>query len=129
MEWWQVALLAFGTATIVLAVAGLVLWRTASSRTKALAGRINRLSWRAKLRMARDLVADDRIPILVRAIPPALVLYLALPLDIVPDFIPVLGQLDDVVVVAVGVALLIRFTPLEVLDAHLTALESVDRAR
>ena len=80
------------------------------------------LSWRKKLRLAGRLVKDRRLPLAVRAIPVLLVLYLAMPIDIIPDFIPLLGQLDDVVMVAVAIALIIRFTPEAVFREHLAAL-------
>jgi uncharacterized membrane protein YkvA (DUF1232 family) len=51
------------------------------------------------------------------------VLYLAMPL-VVPDFIPVLGQLDDVLVVLVGMALPFRFADRGAIDEHVGALEA-----
>ncbi len=80
------------------------------------------LSWRKKLRLAGMLMKDRRLPRAVRAIPVLLVLYLAMPIDIIPDFIPLLGQLDDVVMVAVAIAVIIRFTPEAVFREHLAAL-------
>jgi uncharacterized membrane protein YkvA (DUF1232 family) len=47
-----------------------------------------------------------------------------MPLDIIPDFIPVIGHLDDVLVLLVGVAVLLRFTPRAVLEEHLARLEA-----
>jgi uncharacterized membrane protein YkvA (DUF1232 family) len=46
-----------------------------------------------------------------------------MPLDLVPDFIPVLGQLDDIAVVVVAVGLFARFVPLQVIDEHIDAIE------
>lgn len=47
----------------------------------------------------------------------ALVLgYLASPIDLIPDFIPVIGHLDDLLVVPAGLALAARMIPKEVLD-------------
>lgn len=46
------------------------------------------------------LLADDRVPPRRKLLLAALVGYLALPFDLIPDFIPIAGQLDDVVVVA-----------------------------
>lgn len=46
------------------------------------------------------LIADRRVPPRRKLLLAALVGYLALPFDLVPDFIPVAGQLDDVLVVA-----------------------------
>jgi uncharacterized membrane protein YkvA (DUF1232 family) len=124
MEGWQVALLVALALVLVLAVAAFLLWRTASARTKSLGGRIGRLPWRLRLKLAWILARDERIPLAIRAVPPLLVVYLAMPLDIVPDFIPVLGQIDDVVVVLVAFSLVARFVPLDVLEAHLSLLEA-----
>lgn len=104
-------LLAVVVVLLALAIAAWIFVRKASAETNDLRKRIGRLSWRAKLRLARLLMSDPAIPLWLRAVPPVLVIYLALPLDIVPDFIPVLGQLDDIVVLAVGVGLLLRFVP------------------
>lgn len=109
---------------LVLALGVAVLWRRSSADDRRLVERISGLPFRRKLRLARAMARDRRIPLAIRAIPPALVLYLAMPLDIVPDFIPVLGQLDDVIIVALGVVLLLRFTPRQVLEEHLTAMEA-----
>jgi len=124
MEWWQYALLSMLIAIAVLALAALIVWRTASGRTKALAGRVKSLPWRARFELASRLVADERMPLSVRAIPALLVLYLAMPLDIVPDFIPVLGQLDDIAVVIVAVGLFARFAPVRIIEEHIARLES-----
>jgi uncharacterized membrane protein YkvA (DUF1232 family) len=123
MAWWEILIIAVLATLAVMIITAMIVWRMASRRTKQLASRINGLPWRAKLQLAGRLAGDERIPVLARIIPPLLVLYLALPLDIVPDFIPVIGQLDDVLVLAVGIALLVKFTPLRVLDEHLTELE------
>src|SRR5262245_66065497 len=54
------------------------------------------------------LMADERVPRRRKLLLPALLGYLALPVDLVPDFIPVAGQLADVVVLAF---VLPRFLP------------------
>jgi len=100
-----------------------LLWRGGSDQDRDLVKRISRLGFRAKLRLARAMFGDRRIPLGVRLIPVLLVLYLAMPLDIVPDFIPVLGQLDDVLILAVGVGLLFRLTRREVIEEHVSLLE------
>jgi hypothetical protein len=51
----------------------------------------------------------------------ALVLYLAMPLDIIPDFIPVLGQLDDVLIAGIAVWWFLRTCPPAV------ALDEIER--
>jgi uncharacterized membrane protein YkvA (DUF1232 family) len=129
MEWWQYALIGALVAMFVLAVAAFILWRTASGRTKRLAERLQALPWRSRFELAGRLVADDRIPLAVRAIPALLVLYLAMPLDLVPDFIPILGQLDDIAVVIMAAGLFARFVPLRVIDEHIDAIEQELRLR
>ncbi len=41
----------------------------------------------------------------------AVLAYLLSPIDLIPDFIPILGQLDDLVIVPLGIALVVRLTP------------------
>jgi uncharacterized membrane protein YkvA (DUF1232 family) len=54
------------------------------------------------------LLGDRRVPRRKKALIVALTGYLALPFDLVPDFIPVAGQLDDVVIVALVLRRLLR---------------------
>jgi uncharacterized membrane protein YkvA (DUF1232 family) len=54
------------------------------------------------------LLHDPRVPRSKKALLVALTGYLALPFDLVPDFIPVAGQLDDVVIVALVLRSLLR---------------------
>ena len=56
----------------------------------------------------RRLLGDTRVPRRRKLILWALIAYLALPVDIVPDFIPIAGQLDDVLVVALVLRLVLR---------------------
>lgn len=109
----------------LLMAAGLLARRSLRGRPveQELLERIERLSWRARGRLARGLAGDSRIPLAVRLIPPLVMLYLLMPFDIVPDFIPVLGQLDDLLVLFIGVVVLLRFIPSGVLEERLLALE------
>ncbi len=74
-----------------------------------------RLGWR--LARSRRVPWRARLPLL------ALLVYLALPLDIVPDFIPVLGQLDDLLIVGIAVWWFLRVCPPSVALAEIALLE------
>ena len=60
---------------------------------------------------------DPRTPWHVRALAFAVAAYALSPIDLIPDFIPLLGYLDDLVVVPLGLMLVLRLTPREVLAA------------
>jgi uncharacterized membrane protein YkvA (DUF1232 family) len=58
---------------------------------------------------------DPRTPWLARLLVAGLVAYALSPIDLIPDFVPVLGFLDDVVILSVGVALALRMIPAAVM--------------
>lgn len=58
--------------------------------------------------LVRRLLSDPRVPRRRKLLLWGLLLYLASPVDLVPDFIPVAGQLDDAVIVALALRLLVR---------------------
>ena len=64
------------------------------------------------------LLRDPRVPRRHKLMLGALVGYLALPFDVVPDFIPVAGYLDDVLLVAVTLRAVARGTGVELLREH-----------
>jgi uncharacterized membrane protein YkvA (DUF1232 family) len=107
----------------LLCAVGFLLWRTVDTTDRQLIKRILRLRLRSQLRLAIVLARDRRIPLRVRLIPPSLILYLAMPIDLIPDFIPVVGQLDDMIVVFVGVRLLLRFAPRDIVEGHVARFE------
>jgi uncharacterized membrane protein YkvA (DUF1232 family) len=61
-------------------------------------------------------VRDPRCPWYARAVAAALLAYALSPIDLIPDFIPVLGLLDDLVVVPLGVILVRRLILAEVFE-------------
>ena len=73
-------------------------------------------------RLALRLLRDGRVPLYAKLVMAAAVFYALSPLDFVPDFIPVLGQLDDVAVLALGLQAFIKLCPDEVVEEHETAL-------
>jgi len=110
-EW----LLLLGLASVLvyaLFVAGLAIAGRRSD-ARALAGFIPDC-----IVLFQRLLGDDRMPRRYRAIVVALLGYLALPFDVVPDFIPVAGQLDDAVVVALTLSAILRGAGLEMIEEH-----------
>ncbi len=71
--------------------------------------------------MWRRVLADPRTPRRARWLLAAALAYLALPFDLVPDFIPVLGYLDDVLIVGLAIYLARRSIPPEVIAEARTA--------
>ena len=53
--------------------------------------------------LLKRLLRDPRVPRRAKLLLALVIPYLASPIDLIPDFIPVLGQLDDVVVVAFAI--------------------------
>jgi uncharacterized membrane protein YkvA (DUF1232 family) len=66
---------------------------------------------------------DPRTPWAARGLVLLVVAYALSPIDLIPDFIPVLGYLDDLLIVPAGIALALRMIPREVME------ESRERAR
>jgi len=62
------------------------------------------------------LALDRRIPLRRRCLLWGACAYLASPIDLIPDFIPVVGYLDDAALVAVVLAWILRKTPGPILD-------------
>ena len=76
---------------------------------------------------------DPRTPWPVRLLALAVAAYALSPIDLIPDFIPVLGYLDDVILLPLGVALVVRWLPAEVMElarakARATAQRPTSRA-
>ncbi len=61
---------------------------------------------------------DPRVPWYAKAMAVVVAGYALSPIDLVPDFIPVLGYLDDVILVPLGVLLVIRMIPPEIMAEH-----------
>ena len=60
---------------------------------------------------------DPRTPVAVRLLALAVAAYALSPIDLIPDFIPILGYLDDLILLPLGILLIIRLTPTEVIES------------
>ena len=89
-------------------------------------------TWRDRVRrLKRDVVAislavrDPRVPWYAKAVGVCVVAYALSPIDLIPDFIPVLGLLDDLVLVPIGLLLVVCLIPADVLAEHRAAAAAV----
>jgi len=114
MTWWQLLLLSAGFVVFAsAAVAAVLAAGGRRSHARAVAGFIPDCA----VLIAR-LARDGRIPRRHRVALLALGGYLALPFDLVPDFVPVLGQLDDALLVALVLRRLVRAGGTDLVRAH-----------
>jgi uncharacterized membrane protein YkvA (DUF1232 family) len=75
-------------------------------------------------------VRDPRTPLAAKLVAMAVVAYALSPIDLIPDFIPVLGLLDDLILLPLGIALALRLIPAPVLaDARARAAAVMQRPR
>lgn len=83
--------------------------------------------------LKRDTVAlwvaarDPRTPWYAKAVAGAVAAYALSPLDLIPDFIPVLGYLDDLLIVPLGIALVVKLIPAPLMAEFRTRAETCDR--
>ncbi|GAB3389986.1 YkvA family protein [Azotobacter armeniacus] len=61
---------------------------------------------------------DPRTPWLAKVLALAVAAYAVSPIDLIPDFIPVLGYLDDLVIVPLGILLVVRLIPPQLMAEH-----------
>lgn len=77
-------------------------------------------NWARSLK--RDVIAlyyairNPRTPWYAKAVAVVVVGYALSPIDLIPDFVPVIGYLDDVILVPIGIALVIKLMPCDVLE-------------
>jgi uncharacterized membrane protein YkvA (DUF1232 family) len=72
---------------------------------------------------------DPRVPWYAKVVAACVVAYALSPIDLIPDFIPVLGYLDDLLLVPLGIALAIRLIPPALLEQHRKAAAERDAQR
>lgn len=61
---------------------------------------------------------DPRVPWYAKAAAACVAAYALSPIDLIPDFVPVLGYLDDVILVPLGIAIAVRMIPATILAEH-----------
>jgi uncharacterized membrane protein YkvA (DUF1232 family) len=84
---------------------------------------------RAQLLTLWFVARHPRTPWYAKLLAALVAAYAFSPIDLIPDFIPVLGYLDDVLIVPLGIALSLRFVPAEVLREARASAEQWIAAR
>jgi uncharacterized membrane protein YkvA (DUF1232 family) len=74
-------------------------------------------------RLAYRLLRDERVPMMAKLVVPATLLYFVSPLDLIPDVIPILGQVDDVGILVLGLMAFIKLCPQHLVAEHEAALD------
>jgi uncharacterized membrane protein YkvA (DUF1232 family) len=72
-----------------------------------------------QLKLVYQLMLDPEVPIYLKILPFAAILYLLFPFDFLPDVIPGIGQLDDITILVVGAKMFIELAPDQVVSRHL----------
>src|SRR6478672_12661570 len=91
---------------------------------------MNRLKQWARL-IKRDVHAlyfaarDPRVPWYAKALAAAVAAYALSPIDLIPDFIPVVGYLDDLIIVPLGIRLVISLIPDELMAEYRAKADEV----
>jgi uncharacterized membrane protein YkvA (DUF1232 family) len=73
-------------------------------------------------RLATRLFREPRVPASVKAVPILAALYVISPIDLVPDFLPGLGQLDDLGIILAALELFVRLCPSGAQSFHRDAI-------
>ena len=93
--------------------------------------------WRASTKRLRSetfaiylAYRDPRVPWHAKAFAALVLGYAFSPIDLIPDFIPILGYLDDLLLVPAGIALALRMIPPEVMEeARVRSVEAMSAGR
>jgi uncharacterized membrane protein YkvA (DUF1232 family) len=116
--WWQILIgVAAGLAVLYLTLL-IMLWQASRRDTEAIDLREALRLLPDVLRLLRRLAGDHNLPRGVRVRLTLLIVYLASPIDLVPDFIPVLGYADDAIIVAIGLRSVIRHAGADAIEQH-----------
>jgi len=73
-------------------------------------------------RLAVRLVREPHVPLLAKALPLGAVAYVISPLDLIPDVIPFLGELDDLSLLVLAIVIFFRLCPASAVAFHRAAI-------
>jgi len=78
-----------------------------------------------KLRLSWRLMRDPLVPFWTKLVPVAAIAYILLPTDIIPDVLPVVGQLDDLGVFLLSLKWFVDLSPADIVRRYLAEMSSV----
>jgi len=116
MAWWWQALISVAAALLIVWIALLVALLIAKPEPGRLREAMRLLP--DLLRLLHRLARDPELPRGVRLRLGLLLLYLAIPIDLIPDFIPVLGYADDAIIVTAVLRSVVRKAGLAAVRRH-----------
>ena len=87
-------------------------------------GFIGELWQQAKL--VFQLILDPKVPIYLKALPFAALAYLIFPFDFLPDFVPGLGQLDDLTILLLGAKVFIELAPKDIVAQYIDRMQTLN---
>jgi uncharacterized membrane protein YkvA (DUF1232 family) len=76
----------------------------------------------AHLRLSARLLREPQVPLIFKALLVGAVGYVIMPFDLLPDFLPGLGQLDDLTVMVLAIESVIALAPHRLVEHHLAAI-------
>lgn len=75
-----------------------------------------------QVRLVLHLVRDPNVPLYLKLLPLAAVIYVLIPTDFIPDIFPVVGQLDDLTALIVGGKVFIELAPQKIVTQYLESM-------
>ena len=83
---------------------------------------IHGIDAQGEVTLQRQLRRAQVVPFFAKLVIPGILFYLALPFDVIPDFVPFIGFIDDLFVAILGLWLFLRLTPRAIFDEHMDRL-------
>lgn len=75
-----------------------------------------------QIKLVYYLIRDRDVPLYLKVLPFLGVLYVLFPIDIVTDFVPVLGQIDDLMILTIGAKVFIELAPAPVVARYMAMM-------
>ena len=74
------------------------------------------------VRLTSRLLREPRVPLYIKAVPVLAALYIISPFDVVPDMLPIVGQLDDFGLLLIALGAFLKVCPAGAVDYHRAAM-------